>query len=35
MFMTVLNRSLEIAEESEGDFDPTVGPSCSALGILV
>lgn len=25
-FITVLNRSLEIAAESDGDFDPTVGP---------
>jgi len=26
LFMNVLTRSLEIAEESDGDFDPTVGP---------
>ncbi|MEO1021254.1 MAG: FAD:protein FMN transferase [Bacteroidota bacterium] len=26
MFMEVLDRSLEIARESDGDFDPTVGP---------
>lgn len=26
MFMDVLTRSIEIAEESNGDFDPTVGP---------
>lgn len=26
MFMKVLHRSLEIAEESDGDFDPTIGP---------
>ncbi len=25
-FLTVLNRSLEIAEETNGDFDPTVAP---------
>jgi thiamine biosynthesis lipoprotein len=25
-FVNVLNRSLEIAEESNGDFDPTIGP---------
>lgn len=26
LFFTVLNRSLEIAEETSGDFDPTVAP---------
>ena len=26
MFLDVLNRSVEIAEESNGEFDPTVGP---------
>tara|TARA_R110000868_G_scaffold259361_16_gene517553 strand:- start:21620 stop:22630 length:1011 start_codon:yes stop_codon:yes gene_type:complete len=26
LFITVLNRSLEIAEETSGDFDPTVAP---------
>lgn len=26
LFMRVLNRSLEIANETSGDFDPTVGP---------
>ena len=26
MFLTVLNRSVEIAEETGGEFDPTVGP---------
>lgn len=32
MFLEVLNRSLEIAEESEGDFDPTVGPLVQLWG---
>lgn len=26
LFLTVLNRSLEIAEETDGAFDPTIGP---------
>lgn len=26
MFLEVLNRSIEIAEETGGDFDPTIGP---------
>ena len=32
LFMRVLNRSLEIAEETSGDFDPTVGPIVSLWG---
>ncbi len=32
MFMTVLNRSLEIAHETSGDFDPTVGPLARLWG---
>lgn len=32
LFMTVLNRSLEIAEETSGDFDPTVGPLVNLWG---
>ncbi|MDZ7805831.1 MAG: FAD:protein FMN transferase [Gracilimonas sp.] len=32
MFMNVLNRSLEIAEETNGDFDPTIGPLVSLWG---
>jgi thiamine biosynthesis lipoprotein len=32
MFMTVLNRSIEIAEETSGDFDPTVGPLARLWG---
>lgn len=31
-FKTVLNRSLEIAEETGGDFDPTVGPLVQLWG---
>jgi FAD:protein FMN transferase len=31
-FLEVLNRSLEIAEESNGDFDPTVGPLVQLWG---
>jgi thiamine biosynthesis lipoprotein len=31
-FKEVLNRSLEIAKESEGDFDPTVGPLVQLWG---
>jgi len=26
LFLDVLNRSIEIAKETEGDFDPTIGP---------
>lgn len=32
LFMEVLNRSLEIAEETNGDFDPTIGPLVSLWG---
>lgn len=32
LFIKVLNRSLEIAEETSGDFDPTVGPLVSLWG---
>ena len=32
LFITVLNRSLEIAEETSGDFDPTVGPLVNLWG---
>ncbi len=32
LFMKVLNRSLEIAEETSGDFDPTVGPLVNLWG---
>ncbi len=31
-FMEVLNRSLEIAAETDGDFDPTVGPLVAIWG---
>ncbi len=31
-FLEVLNRSIEIAEETEGDFDPTVGPLVAIWG---
>ncbi len=31
-FLEVLERSLEIAEESDGDFDPTVGPLVQLWG---
>ncbi len=32
MFLEVLNRSIEIAEESDGNFDPTVGPLVQLWG---
>lgn len=32
MFLDVLNRSIEIAEETNGEFDPTVGPLVSLWG---
>lgn len=32
LFMQVLNRSIEIAEETSGDFDPTVGPLVNLWG---
>ena len=32
MFLKVLNRSIEIAEETNGDFDPTVGPLVAMWG---
>ena len=31
-FLKVLNRSLEIAKESKGDFDPTIGPLVQIWG---
>ncbi len=32
MFLEVLNRSVEIAKESDGEFDPTVGPLVQLWG---
>ncbi|MEM1094364.1 MAG: FAD:protein FMN transferase [Bacteroidota bacterium] len=32
LFMTVLRRALEIAEETHGDFDPTIGPLVNLWG---
>lgn len=32
LFLDVLGRSLEIAEETNGDFDPTIGPLVSLWG---
>ena len=32
LFLDVLDRSLEIAEETKGDFDPTIGPLVSLWG---
>lgn len=32
MFLEVLNRSIEIAKETDGDFDPTVGPLVAIWG---
>lgn len=32
LFITVLNRSTEIAEETDGSFDPTVGPLVNLWG---
>ncbi|HKK26292.1 MAG TPA: FAD:protein FMN transferase [Gracilimonas sp.] len=32
LFLDVLNRSLEIANETNGDFDPTIGPLVSLWG---